>query len=54
MGDPQQLPATVKSIVAQRLQLQRSLFERLQVTPLLLLPGALIVETILSALSNSS
>ena len=31
MGDPKQLPATVKSLVAQKLSLARSLFERLQV-----------------------
>ena len=29
--DPKQLPATVKSLVAQKLSLARSLFERLQV-----------------------
>ena len=31
VGDPKQLPATVKSLVAQKLSLARSLFERLQV-----------------------
>lgn len=31
VGDPQQLPATVKSRAAQALQLERSLFERIQV-----------------------
>lgn len=30
MGDPQQLPATVKSQVAAALKLERSLFERIQ------------------------
>jgi superfamily I DNA and/or RNA helicase len=30
VGDPKQLPATVKSLVAQKLSLARSLFERLQ------------------------
>lgn len=30
MGDPQQLPATVKSAKGKELELERSLFERLQ------------------------